>query len=234
MLDAGKRKSIALSLKRVPLFASCQQEYLESLVDDFRLKTVEADTRIITQFEETTEMYIVLGGHVQVTLWSEEGEEFIIRDFGPGDFFGEMSLIDGNPRSANVTSITRTTLAVLEKDRFVKTVRKEPMVAFDLLMFLVQRLRHNAEMLESFAFLDVRERLEKLLAGYVREEGSEEKDGWIRIRKLTHKEMAARTGSSREAVSKVMKVLAANKLVKVENKNLLVSPRICRNFYLHS
>jgi len=232
VLDSEKRKSIALALKRIPLFAGCQSQYLEGLVDGFRLKIVGPDTRVITQFEESSDLYIILSGRVQVTFWSEEGEEFILRDLQAGDFFGEMSLIDGNPRSANVTATDRTTLAILGKEKFVETIKREPMVAFDLLMYLVQRLRHNSEMLESFAFLDVRERIEKLLAEYVRENGREEKDGFVRISKLTHKEMAARTGSSREAVSKVMKVLARNDLVKTDTNHLLVSPKICRTLSL--
>lgn len=227
MIESRERISIEESLSRVPLFRNCPRAYLRNIVDDFEIKNVDKDARIIEQADKSTEMYIILRGRVHVTFMSEEGEEFILTDMGEGDFFGEMSLIDGYPRSATVVASEPSTLAMLERDRFIETVRKEPMVAFDLLMFVVQRLRQNNEMLECFAFLDVRERLEKLLAGFVREEGSRTDNGYYRIRKLTHKELAARTGASREAVSKVMKVLSVRKQIIPSETEFLIAPDMC-------
>jgi CRP-like cAMP-binding protein len=98
------------------------------------------------------------------------------------------------------------------------------MIAIDLLSAVVQRLRMADGMIESLAFLDVSQRLMELLLQIAKAEGEKDKGGFFRIKKLTHKELAARIGASREAISKVIKVLAFRDVVREEVDSFLISP----------
>ncbi len=99
------------------------------------------------------------------------------------------------------------------------------MIAFELLIALTKRLRKADEMIESLAFLDVRKRLLKYLYNCIKDEGVKDKSGFHKIKKHTHKELAARIGASREAITKILKVLAYKNIVIEKDKCFLISPQ---------
>ncbi len=129
------------------------------ILRDFVIRRVRKDEIIVCQDEPGTELYIVLQGRVRVALLSGEGEEFILNELGAGDFFGEISLIDAEPRSASVIAEESTTLAVLRRERLLEAIRDEPQIALDLLMALARIVRRATEREQQFAFRDVRQRL---------------------------------------------------------------------------
>jgi len=157
---------------------------------------------------------------------SEEGEEYILTDLIVGDYFGEMSLIDGKPRSATVVAEEDSTFAVLKRERLIEALKRDPILALDLISSLVQKLRKSTEREESLAFLDVRERLLKLFGELIKTEGKKEDDGFYRIIKRTQKELATRIGASREATSQVLRHLSSEKLLMEKDAFLLISPSV--------
>jgi CRP-like cAMP-binding protein len=161
---------------------------------------------------------------VQASLQNEEGQELVLTHFKEGDFFGEFSLLDGKPRSATMTAKEDSTLSVLKRAKFLDTLKKEPVIAIDMLSALVDRLRKADEMIESLAFLDVRERVVKILIQMAESEGQVEDNRIYKVKKVTHKELAARTGASREAITKVMKVLIFNKVIKDDGEHFHIIP----------
>jgi len=195
-------------LKEIPIFKSLSDRHLNRLSED-----------------ESTDLYIMLDGAVRASLVNEDGEELVLAAFNKGDFFGEMSLLDGEPRSATMIAAENAALGILRRETFLRAVKDDPGIAIDLLSAIVRRMRMADGMIESLAFLDVGQRVLKLLVQIARTEGIKDKDGFFRIKRLTHKELAARTGASREAVSKAMKVLSFRDGVKEEGDCFLVSPR---------
>jgi CRP-like cAMP-binding protein len=147
-----------------------------------------------------------------------------------GDFFGEMSLIDGKSRSANVVAEEETFLGILKRDRFLKTMKKDPDIAFDLLTAIVKRLRTADDMIETLAFLDVHDRLIKFLLRTSEGEEGRDENGFYRSKKRTHVELAQNIGSSRESVSKSLKVLAHKELVKDRDGYFLIAPHLKAEF----
>lgn len=101
--------------------------------------------RIFFQTDKCIELYIILKGRLQVTLMSEAGEECFLNELHEGDFFGELSLIDGHPRSATVIAEEDALLGVLKREKLLQAVRKDPVIAIDLLETLVQRVRKATE-----------------------------------------------------------------------------------------
>lgn len=212
-------------LKEIPIFKSLSDRHLSRLSEDFIACRINKADTIFHQSDESTDLYIILDGTVRASLVNQEGEELIIAAFHRGDFFGEMSLFDGKPRSATMIAAEDTTLGVLKRDKFLDAVKNDPLIAIDLLSAMVQRMRMADGMIESLAFLDVSQRVVKLLMQIAGTEGIKDKDGFFRIKRLTHKELAVRTGASREAVSKAMKVIAFRGIISEEGDCFLVSQR---------
>ncbi|MDP3049614.1 MAG: Crp/Fnr family transcriptional regulator [Thermodesulfovibrionales bacterium] len=224
--SAGKDKSALIErlLKELPVFKSLSDNHLSRIAKDFIVFQVKKGETVFYQSDSSTDLYIVLDGAVRASLLNQEGQELVLATFDKGDFFGEMSLLDGKPRSATMIAAEDSVLGMLKREKFLTAVKNDPMIAIDLLSALVQRLRMADGMIESLAFLDVSQRLMKLLLQIAKAEGEKDKSGFFRIKKLTHKELAARIGASREAISKVIKVLAFRNFVREEGDCLLISP----------
>lgn len=211
-------------LKRLPFLKNLSDYHASQIVKDFNVVKVPREGIVFYQSDNSTDLYIVIEGSVRASLLNDEGQELVIANFSKGDFFGEMSLFDGRPRSATVIASEDSYLGVLKREKFLSAITKEPMIAIDLLSAMVSRLRTADEMIESLAFLDVSQRLVKLLILTAKTEGEKDKSGCFRIKKLTHKELAARTGASREAISKSLKVLSFKNIVKECEGCFLISP----------
>jgi len=224
ILSDRERDLIKKFLRKIPIFRSFSEENLTQVIKRFSIRKVEKGEDIVFKDDEGTDMFIVLDGQVKVSLMGKEGEEFILTTLKKGDFFGEMSLIDGKSRSANVTAEEDTLLAILKREHLIDTMKTDSAIAFDMLTSLVERLRKADDMIEALVFLDVNERLIRFLVNRAREGGSVDKDGFYRVKRYTHQEMASNIGSSREAVSKALKVLTNKGLIVVKEDYFLISP----------
>jgi CRP-like cAMP-binding protein len=169
----------------------------------------------------STDLYIVNSGTLKAVLVDEEGDEIVLAQFEKGAFFGELSLLDGKGRSATIVVEKDAELSVLKKDVFLDLLYKNPPIAVELMTILVDRLRKADEFIESLAFLEVGERLIRSLLDHAAADDTGA--AFLRVGKVTHKELAARIGSSREAVSKCLKVLTTKTLVKESGGNILVA-----------
>jgi len=176
-------------LKRLPFLKNLSDYHASQIVKDFNVVKVLREGIVFYQSDNSTDLYIVIEGSVRASLLNDEGQELVIATFSKGDFFGEMSLFDGRPRSATVIASEDSYLGVLKREKFLSAITKEPMIAIDLLSAMVSRLRTADEMIESLAFLDVSQRLVKLLIMTAKTEGEKDKSGCFRIKKLTHKEL---------------------------------------------
>ena len=117
-LSEKEKELVEKFLKRVPVFRNFSDKNLGYVIEDFRIISVKKGEDIVFQSDEGTDLYIVLKGRVKVSLLGLEGNEFILTNLKAGDFFGEMSLIDGRSRSANVVAEEETALGVLKRERF--------------------------------------------------------------------------------------------------------------------
>jgi len=228
-LSNNDRPLLKKFLKKVPVFKNFSKENLEQIVNNFKIRHAKKGELIFFQSEKGTELYLILKGKVVVTLMGKGGEEFILSELNKGDFFGELSLIDGKSRSATVFAGEDSILGILERKSLLNLIKKDPDIAIDLLETVVHRLRQATVREELFAFLDVRERLLKLLVYFVKTEGKKETNGLYKIKKHTQKELAARIGASREAISKILKEMANNKIFKEEKDCFLIAPHICES-----
>jgi len=137
------------ALRSVPLFASLDDEAareLRSLLSD---KTVPQNTRLFRQGDEGDGMYLIESGRVRISIRDHDEEELVLAELAQGDFFGEMSIIDGRQRSADANVIEDARLAILSRNAFLSFVRSNPDVALEMLSALTDRLRRTDELLRS-------------------------------------------------------------------------------------
>lgn len=190
-------------LRNIPLFSGLDEGELERLSRVSARRRAERGEFIVRAGESTDSLYVLLSGRAKVTNSDEEGREIILAFLGAGEFFGEMGLLDGSPRSADVVAQEACELLVLGKEEFQRCLKDNFKVALRLMQMLVQRLREADRKIESLALLDVYGRVARLLL-----EMSQVEEGRRVVRKKVSKQdMARMIGASREMVSKVIRDL---------------------------
>jgi CRP/FNR family cyclic AMP-dependent transcriptional regulator len=209
-------------LKKIPLFNHLKNSQLKEIASRCKNAQYKKGEVIFHKTDLSTDLYIVNAGKLKAVLADEEGDEIVLAQFEKGAFFGELSLLDGKGRSATIVADKDSELAVLKKDVFLDLLYKNPQISVELMTTLVDRLRKADEMIESRAFREVGERLINSLLEAAAGEGTET-SGFLKTGKLTHKELAARIGCSREAVSKCLKVLSGKGIVKEAEGQILIA-----------
>ena len=137
------------ALRSVPLFSSLDDNSAAELRELLREEVVTGKTRLFRAGDLGDAMYLIQSGRVQISILDEDKHEVVLAELGQGDFFGEMSIIDGRQRSADASVIQDAHLSVLSRDAFLSFVRTNPDVALKMLAALSERLRHTDNLLRS-------------------------------------------------------------------------------------
>ena len=209
-------------LKAVPLFSSFPEDQLRMLTTVVARKSVPRSTTVMAGGDPTDSLYIVLSGRLKVMMSDAEGKEVILTILGPGEFFGEMGLIDDEPRSASVVAIEACELLYIAKRDFKKSLAENFEMAMAVMRGLVRRLREADRKIGSLALLDVYGRVARLLLDM-----SETVDGEkIVTKRLPKQDIAKMIGASREMVSRVMKDLQSGGYIEVRPGSIFLHETI--------
>ncbi|MGD2136214.1 MAG: Crp/Fnr family transcriptional regulator [Gemmatimonadales bacterium] len=207
-------------LRQIPLFLQLDDAELARIGRAAREKSYPKGSVILFEDDPGDALYVVLTGQVKVVLIGEDGREVILSMLKEGDFFGEMSLIDDQPRSAHVIAVDDSNLLVLRREDFRACLEESPRIALGLLQALSRRLRRADDKIGGLVLLDVNGRVARLLI-----ELADEHDGRIIPRKVTHHTIAQMIGSSRETVSRTIRDFAERGLIEVSRKDITVLDR---------
>ena len=190
-------------LRRVPLFQSLDETQLDVLATGSLRRNYPRGRTIVAEGEPSQSLYILLSGRAKVQRSDSEGKEVILAVIGPGEFFGEMSLIDDSPRSASVITLESSDFMAINKDSFKAMLMQHTEICMQIMKGLVRRLREADRKIETLALLDVYGRVARVLLDF-----SEEVNGERVVKaRLPRQEIAKMIGASREMVSRVMKGL---------------------------
>ena len=209
-------------LRNVSLFESLDQQELEALSDLTFTRSFGKDGVIILAEEEGDTLFILKKGQVKVSIVSEEGREVILSLLGPGSGFGELSLLDSKPRSANVVATEDTDLLMLRRSDFIQLIYKTPQIATALLAELATRLRKTDRQIEGLALLDVTSRISETLLQLATEQGTETADGGVIESRPTHQELANMSGTTRETGSRVIKRLEGQGYINCSGRRITI------------
>jgi CRP-like cAMP-binding protein len=193
---------------------------LERLAD---LREYPDGAVVVSQDDPGDSLFVLVSGRVKVVLYGDSGREIILSIFkAPGDFFGEMSLLDNQPRSATVIAAERSRLLVLSRRDFQAHIESHPRTALRVLTELSRRLRQADGVIGNLALLDVYGRLAGKLRELAAADGEETEEGLVLRQRPTQSEIAAMIGTSRETVSRALSDLARRGLVVISGRRLVL------------
>jgi len=208
--------------RKVPLFEVLKDEDLEAIARVTITRSYDKDQGIILAEEEGDALFIIASGQVKVSIVSENGREMILSLLGEGAIFGELSLLDGKPRSANVVATQDTALYMVRRADFLQLVYKVPQIAIGLLAELAARLRKTDRKIEGLALLDVTSRISETLLQLAEEQGSQTEFGVTLSARPTHQQLANMSGTTRETVSRVLKRLENQGYISTEGRSITI------------
>lgn len=210
------------ALRQVALFAELPEERLQQLAQMVRRRTYHRGETIFHKGDPGTGLYIITGGQVKVVLPSESGEEAVLAVLEANDFFGELALFDGLPRSATVVAVTNTEVLILHRDDFLGFVTRNPEAAIACFAALSRRLRATDELIEDAIFLDVPGRLAKRLLDLAERHGRRTERGLEIDLKLTQQDLAAMVGATRESVNKHLGWMRDHRLIQLDRQRIVL------------
>lgn len=210
-------------LRRINIFSDLSNRESDSILDLMRERTISKGTTVFHQNDSGGGLYLILSGSVKIWRTGRDGRDVTVAVLGDGNFFGEMSLIDGQPRSASATATQATRLLVLDRDHFQRYVLAQAGIAAKLLRELSKRLRAADQAIENLALGSVHDRLMHLLGHLGRRAPLRNGAGTI-DRAPTHQDLAEMVGSSRETVTRTLATMEKQGLITIVRRRITLLP----------
>ncbi len=210
------------ALKRVHLFECLEQDELAGLASVTSLQRFSQNALVILAEDRGDSFFVIRSGKVKVSVTGPDGREIILSILGDGEFFGELSLLDGHPRSADVTTLERTELLVISRSDFVQVIDEHPVIPTHLVVTLASRLRKSDRQVAGLALLGISERVCSVLLEIAQEQGVETAEGIVIRKRPTHQVLASMAGTARETVTRVMKRLTDDGYIRTDGRTLVI------------
>ncbi len=192
--------------KRSVIFEALSEEEAASIMQMARMMNHPAKHTVFQEGEPGDHLLVVMHGRVKVSLVSPDGKEAILSILEPGDVFGEMALLDGEPRSATVTTMEKCSFLVLWRRDFLPFLERNPQVSLKLLAALSKRLRATNDMVGGLSFLNLPARLARILINLGQQYGKLTAEGIAIGLKLSQEELGNLVGVSRESVNRQIRL----------------------------
>lgn len=213
-------------IRRVPLFSMLTEPQAEAVAEAVFKRRVKRGELIVEQGEKSNALFIILTGRVRVVTTDKRGREVILATLRPGDYIGEMSLIDNEAHSASVRAEIQTDMLVLGRAEFARCLPENSSMAYAIMKGLVQRLRQADRKIESLALMDVYGRVARSLLELAVPDTGDSGESVIR-EKISRQDIAKMVGASREMVSRVMKDLEDRGFIETRSDgSMLVKDRL--------
>jgi len=216
---AIERKSL---LREVPLFAGLEDEHIAALAAMLVEKRHRKGSVIFFEGDPGDALFVVASGMVKIYRVAEDGREKTLAILGPGDIFGEMALLDEEPRSAIAETLEATTLFSLHRKEFLAFLSANPARAIHIIKVLCGRLRQANAQVMDVIFRDVKSRVARTLFDLAERHGTRSPQG-VRIElKLTHQELANLVGTARETITRILAEFQDAGCLTVEGRHLVI------------
>ncbi len=205
-------------LKHIPLFSELSDDELASVYKLITFHDVAKKTVVLQEGEDGGSLFIIIEGSVKISYYAPDGREIVLSLLESGAYFGEMSLLDKQPRSATVSTLTDSKLAQIRRVDFERLLLQQPKVTLKLLAETVNRLRRTSQLLERVSTMDVPHRLYYYLKDFGDRFGQKCADGTVIVKLPTHQMIADQLSTSRETISRAASALKKEGIIrKTEN-----------------
>ncbi len=209
-------------LKYVPIFSELDDSTLERISKLGTKRSFEKESVILFEHETGSALFVIVSGKVKVSRVSDDGKEVILTILGDSDFFGEMAILDGLTRSANVTAMDDAELFIIQRKDFIELLHSHPEVSIALLQELTQRLRAADMKIKSLSLKDAEGKVATVILQLADDIGKI-KQGTVEIEKLPFQhDLANMAGTSRETISRTLHSFAKKGLVELDGSKLRI------------
>ena len=224
MLGQGEGGAVAegSTLRSIPLFSSISVDDLSGLSRQFTRRRYRRDEIIFHRGDFGSTFHVINSGRVKLSIPLEHEEDMFLAHLGPGDFFGELALLDERPRSATATARDSTETLALEREDFLDFVKLYPDVAVGILAVLAQRIRNLDSQLQSVILFKPQARLAQALLELVSTHGSEIRGGWQISIPLTNSELAEMIRVTAGTIRRLLRDFRDAGIVSVENQRYII------------
>lgn len=209
-------------LKQVPIFSDLNEESLTRVANSGVLQSFKKDSVILSEEEAGNALFVIASGKVKIVRSDSDDKEVILAILNESDFFGEMALLDGFNRSANVIAMQDSKLFIIQRNEFLDLLRKFPDVSIALLQELSTRLRASSMKIKALSLKDAEGKVATVLLQLADDIGKI-KQGVVEIEKLPFQhELANMAGTSRETISRTLHSFAKKGLVELDGSKLRI------------
>lgn len=215
------RDRVRTFLQGVALFEGLSAAEYDELASICRERSYSKGHTILYGDDPGTNLFIIAKGSVKIVVLSDDGREHILGLLGETDFFGEMALLDGEPRSASAIAREASTVLSISREDFQEELRRNPDISLKILATICQRLRHTDRHLEALAFLSAPGRVARVLLDMAKD-GEKSPEGTIIRTRMTRQELASIAGTTRETLTRVLMEFQDDGLVDIDKDVLVV------------
>lgn len=212
-------------LRNIGLFSGLSDSELEVLADRLGKRTFGRGVIIFHKDSPGETIYIIESGKVRIFILSELGQELSIRICGMGEVFGELSMLDGLPRSAGAMAMEETHALTLQREDFTELLDAYPRMAKGIIPTLTARVRYATQYAENLIFLSVEGRVAKRLLELADQYGVQTPRGIEIALQLTQSDLATLVGATRERVNKILRALRDLSLIELDAERILILDR---------
>jgi CRP/FNR family cyclic AMP-dependent transcriptional regulator len=206
-------------IKAVPFFTQLTESELEIVRGLSSEKPFPRSAVVLSEGDLGDSLYMIESGKVKVFISDKDGREMILKLLGRGDFFGELAMIDKQPRSASITTLEASVFLILTHEAFEQCVARIPRIANMVMRVLAQRVRDADRKIGTLAMMDVYGRVASTLL----ELAVNDKDGKLMVtEKLSQQDLANMVGASREMVNRILRDLSERGFISVESKSITI------------
>lgn len=211
--------------KEGSLFGNLSEEELLQLAQIARERRFDRNQVIFYEGDLGGSLYIIAKGTVKIVMMADDGREHILGLLHGGDFFGEISLIDGEPRSATAIAQEKVSIVMVSREDFIRLLRENPEMSLKIMVTLCERLRKTDKHVESLAFLSAPGRVAQVLLNWCDRHAEGISQNIVIPHKMTRQEFASIAGTSRETLTRVLMDLQDDGLIRLEKNEIHVHDR---------
>ena len=209
-------------LKYVPIFSELNDATIEQISKIGIRKTFKKDSVVLFEHETGSALFVIVEGKVKISRVSDDGREVILTILNDSDFFGEMAILDGLSRSANVTAMEDSELFIIQRNDFIALLHTHPEISIALLKELTQRMRAADLKIKSLSLKDAEGKVATVILQLADDLGKI-KNGTVEIEKLPlQHDLANMAGTSRETISRTLHSLVKKELIDLKGSKLRI------------
>lgn len=218
-------EKLAAFFKKGSLFGNLSDEELSQLAQIVRERKFDRNQVIFYEGDLGGSLYVIVSGTVKIVIMADDGREHILGLLDEGSFFGEISLIDGEPRSATAIALDKVNIVMISREDFVRLLRENPEMSLKIMQTLCDRLRRTDKHVETLAFLSAPGRVAQVLINWAEKEAPGQDKNVQIPHKMTRQEFASIAGTSRETLTRVLMDFQDDGLIKLEKNRIVLNDR---------